>query len=79
MILESIIRVKTEKEGVVKILSDDTPSSLTISGADVDGLPDDYVISPGSVIITPEANYICFSESGGDSIFIEKTYNANAG
>ena len=74
MILEKILRVKTETRGVVRILSDDTPASLTIDGSDVDGLPDDYVIEPGSVIVAPAADYICFSESDGTSTFIQK-YN----
>ncbi len=44
------------------ILSDDTPSSLTIDGSDVDGLGDDDVLAPGSKIITPSEEYVAFEE-----------------
>lgn len=50
------------------ILADDTPASLEISGADVDGLNDDDVIAAGSVLITPDKNYIAFE----DGVFTEK-------
>ena len=50
------------------ILSEDTPSSLSITGADVDGLGDDDVLAAGSVLITPSANYIAFEEG----VFTEK-------
>lgn len=44
------------------ILADQTPDSLEISGADVDGLNDDAVIAAGSVLITPSENYIAFED-----------------
>lgn len=50
------------------ILSASAPSSLTLTGADVDGLGDDDIIAAGSVIITPSANYIAFE----DGVFTEK-------
>ena len=50
------------------ILADEAPSSLEITGADVDGLNDDDVIAAGSVLITPDANYIAFE----DGVFTEK-------
>ena len=50
------------------ILSDSAPSSLSLTGADVDGLGDDDIIAAGSVIITPSANYIAFE----DGVFTEK-------
>ena len=52
----------------VVLLSDDTPASLTVTGADVAGLNSDDVIAVGSVLITPTANYIAFE----DGEFTEK-------
>lgn len=50
------------------ILSATAPASLTITGADVDGLNNDDVLAAGSVIITPSKNYIAFE----DGVFTEK-------
>jgi hypothetical protein len=50
------------------ILSDSAPASLSLTGADVDGLNDDVIIAAGSVIITPSSNYIAFE----DGVFTEK-------
>lgn len=50
------------------LLSDSAPASLTITGADVEGLNDSDVIAVGSVLITPGANYIAFA----DGVFTEK-------
>ena len=44
------------------LLSDDTPGSLSVTGADVPGLNADDVIAAGSVIIAPSANYIAFED-----------------
>lgn len=55
-------------KGIVTIVSSTEPESLTITGADVDGLPDDCVIASGSVIVTPDTNYIAFE----DGVFTEK-------
>lgn len=55
-------------KGIVLVVSSTTPSSLTITGADVDGLKDDYVLAAGSVIVTPSKNYIAFE----DGVFTEK-------
>ena len=52
----------------VVLLSDSTPASLTVTGADVPGLNNDDVIATGSVLITPTANYIAFA----DGVFTEK-------
>ena len=52
----------------VVLLSDSTPASLTVTGADVPGLNSDDVIAVGSVLITPTANYIAFE----DGEFTEK-------
>lgn len=50
------------------ILADETPASLTIDGSDVDGLSDDDILAPGSIIISPSKNYIAFEEG----VFTEK-------
>ena len=42
------------------LLADEAPSSLTMTGADVPGMNADDVIAAGSVLITPDANYIAF-------------------
>ena len=50
------------------LVSDDTPSSLTLTGADVDGMEDNDILALGSVLIMPDANYIAFE----DGVFTEK-------
>ena len=55
-------------KGIVLVVSSTTPASLTITGADVEGLKDDYVLAAGSVIVTPSKNYIAFE----DGVFTEK-------
>lgn len=52
----------------VVLLSDTAPASTAISGADVEGMNPGDVIAAGSVLITPEANYIAFA----DGVFTEK-------
>lgn len=51
----------TEKKGIALIVSETEPSA-EVSGADVDELANDYVLAAGSVIITPSANYIAFTD-----------------
>lgn len=55
-------------KGIVLVVSSTTPASLTITGSDVEGLKDDYVLAAGSVIVTPNKNYIAFV----DGTFTEK-------
>lgn len=55
-------------KGIVLVVSSTTPASLNITGADVDGLKDDYILAAGSVIVTPSKNYIAFE----DGTFTEK-------
>lgn len=50
------------------ILSSTTPSSLNLTGANVDGLGENDIIAAGSLIITPNKNYIAFQ----DGVFTEK-------
>jgi hypothetical protein len=56
-----VLAADGEKHRVV-LLASDTPSSLSVTGADVPGLNDDDVIAAGSVIIAPSANYIAFED-----------------
>jgi len=67
--IASSIEFVDVKKGRVTVLSSTTPASLTITGADVDGLPDDYVLAAGSVLVTPDKNYIAFA----DGVFAEKS------
>ena len=55
-------------KGIVLVVSPTEPSSLTITGSDVEGLKDGYVLAAGSVIVTPSKNYIAFA----DGTFTEK-------
>lgn len=57
----------TETKRVVLVYNG-TPSSLSITGADVPALNDDDVIAAGSVLFTPSKNYIAFE----DGTFTEK-------
>lgn len=62
MVLESLEPI-TEDRGKAVILSDDTPSTLTnITGSDVDGLPDDYILAVGSAIVTPDGTFIAYED-----------------
>lgn len=62
-------------KGIVTIVSSTEPESLTITGADVEGLPDDCVIAAGSVIVTPDKNYLAFE----DGQFTEKSSSGGGG
>ena len=61
-----------DKDGTPKVqatfVSPDTPSSLEVSGADVEGMAEGEVIATGSVLITPDKNYIAFE----DGVFTQK-------
>lgn len=50
------------------LLSSTAPSSLTITGSDVEEMKDTDIIAMGSVLITPNKNYIAFE----DGQFTEK-------
>ena len=62
-------------KGIVLVVSPTEPTSANITGADVDGLPDDFVLAAGSVIVTPSANYIAFE----DGIFTAKGSGGGGG
>lgn len=64
-----------ENKGIVTIVSADTPASLNITGVDVEGLPDDFILAAGSVIITPTTNYVAF----GEGEFTEKSNGGGSG
>lgn len=61
------IDVIDETKGIVLIVSPDAPPT-NVTGADVEGLNDDYILAAGSVIVTPGANYIAFE----DGVFTAK-------
>lgn len=65
---ERVIKADGTETKRVVLLSSETPASLEITGADVEGLNDDDVIAAGSVLITPGANYIAFE----DGVFTQK-------
>lgn len=52
----------TERRYLCTILSDDTPASLNITGADVIGMKSGDIIALGSQIISPTDNYIAFED-----------------
>ena len=62
----------TRPDGTIAVrcvlLSGAAPGSLSIGGGDVEELNADDVIAAGSVLITPEKNYIAFA----DGAFTEK-------
>ena len=65
---ENVIRPDGTVTKRTVLLSDTAPVSLTLTGADVEGLNEGDVIARGSVLITPEANYIAFA----DGVFTKK-------
>ena len=65
---ERVINANGTEAKRVVLLSSEIPESLEITGADVEGLNDDDIIAAGSVLITPEANYIAFE----DGVFTQK-------
>lgn len=53
---------------VVLLVDQDAGDSVEITGAQIPGLNSDDVIAAGSVLITPSANFIAFS----DGVFTRK-------
>lgn len=51
-----------ERRYLVTIMSDSTPASLAITGADVEGMEDGDIIATGSQIITPTDTYLAFED-----------------
>lgn len=56
------------------LIADETPESLNLTGADVEGWQEDDIIAVGSTLITPDGNFIAFEDgvfqaagSGGGS------------
>ena len=64
-----------EKKGRVLLLSNETPASTSISGADIEGMPADYVFAVGSRMITPDADYIALE----DGVFTAKSSGGGGG
>lgn len=50
------------------LVADETPSSLEITGADVEDMDDDTVITAGSIMYTPDGTYMAYS----DGVFAQK-------
>ena len=65
---QNVIRPDGSEAKRVVLLSETAPASLTVTGADVEGMNTGDVIATGSVLITPSANYIAFT----DGVFTEK-------
>jgi len=59
---ENVLRSDGTVAKRLTLLADEAPSSLTMTGADVPGLNADDVIAAGSVLITPAANFIAFTD-----------------
>lgn len=59
---EDVIKPNGSITKRVVLLADETPSSLSMTGADVPGLNAADVIAAGSVLIAPAANYIAFED-----------------
>ena len=57
------------------IVSEEEPESLEITGADVEGLGDKDIIATGSVLITPDTNYIAVE----DGVFMAKSGSGGGG
>lgn len=69
------IDVLEPEKGIVLMVSPTEPANLTITGADVEGLTDDYILAAGSVLVTPGANYIAFE----DGVFTAKGSGGGGG
>ena len=64
----NVIRPDGSEAKRVVLLSDSAPASPAVTGADVEGMSQGDVIAAGSVLITPGANYIAFT----DGVFTQK-------
>lgn len=73
--IDWVIDWENVNKAVALIVSQEEPVSLNITGADVDGLPDDCVIAAGSMLVSPTANYIAFE----DGVFTEKSNGGGSG
>lgn len=52
----------------VTLVSEAEPTSLQLTGADVEGMDDTDIIAVGSVLMTPVSKYIAFE----DGVFTQK-------
>ena len=75
MKLRQIDKLQSAGKGIATILSADTPASLEISGDNVDGLPDAFILAAGSKLITATATYIAFI----DGVFTLKNGSGGGG
>ena len=51
-----------ERRFIVTIMSDVEPASLTVTGADVEGMADVDIVACGSQIISPTDTYLAFED-----------------
>ena len=72
LLLDEIITVIDDRTAVIRILCNEPLESLDITAADIQGLNSNLIVAPGSIIITPAADYICFDVVDGISKFEEK-------
>lgn len=52
----------------VSLVSESVPASLSITGADVDEMDDTAIIAVGSVLVTPDTDFVAFE----DGVFTQK-------
>lgn len=52
----------------VSLVSESVPASLNITGADVDEMDDTAIIAAGSVLVTPDTDFVAFE----DGVFTQK-------
>lgn len=53
---------------IVTLVATSAPASLSVTGADVDGMADDAIVAAGSQLIINNKNYIALE----DGVFTEK-------
>ena len=52
-----------QQRGRAVILSETVPEDLTITGADVEDMRDDYTIAEGSILVTPEKYFVAYEDN----------------
>lgn len=67
-ILNRTKRTNERARWQVTLVSETEPTSLEITGADVEGMDDTDIIAVGSVLMTPSAKYVAFE----DGVFTQK-------
>ena len=73
---ETIMRPDGSLVHWVHLIADDEPSSLAISGADVDGMNNDDVLAAGSTVRWPGGSAILYEDNGS---FVENGSSGGSG